>query len=250
VLSRTVRDAALLLGTMSGYDQRDPASVSEPVPNYLDACDMPVKGMRIAWSPTLGYAKPSKDVLAATENAVKRFEALGCEVDLVEQVFEDPIDLWMSDFYAGIGVLLKDAMMNNRELIDPALADVLDGATSETTEAYYTKVFKRYQLHEDVRQFFQKYDLLITPTLPVSSLQAGMNIPQSLSDRNIVSWVYYTYPFNLTGNPAASVPCGFDRNGMPIGLQIVSGFNREIDILRAAARFESISPWGDKKPNL
>lgn len=250
VISRTVRDAALLLEVVSGYDGRDPASVSEQVPNFLNACDMSIKGLRIAWSPTLGYANLSPEVRRITETAVKKFETLGCQVDLVEHVIDDPIDLWMSDFYAGIGVILKDDMKNNKHMIDPALASVLEEAIHESTESYFTKVFKRYKLHEDIRQFFEKYDLLITPTLPVSSLQAGVNIPGHLSDRNIVSWVYYTYPFNLTGNPAASLPCGFDDEGMPIGLQLVAGFNREIDLLRAAAKFEAISPWSNKKPNL
>lgn len=247
VLSRNVRDAALLLQAISGYDARDPASVSAPVPDFMKACETPVEGLRIAWSPTLGYARPTPEVLRITESAARYFEDLGCSVELVDNIFEDPVDLWTADFYAGIGVTLKD---ENKDLLDPALADILTYALNDSVESYYSKIFKRYKLHERMRQFFSDYDLLLTPTLPVSSLNAGVDVPPELPDRNIVSWSYYTYPFNLTGNPAASIPCGFDMEGMPVGLQMVAGFNREVDILKAAASFEASFSMERKTPVL
>lgn len=249
-ISRTVRDAALLLGVVSGFDARDPASVSEPVPDYLAACGAPIEGMRVAWSPTLGYARPLPEVLEITERAVHTLEALGCSVDLVDKVMDDPVDLWSAEFYAGAGTRLKDALRNSRELLDPAVAEILDGALSATLEDYYTKVFARYELREKVRRFFEDYDLLVTPTLPVAALEAGVNVPPELPERNIVSWVYYTYPFNLTGNPAASIPCGFTKEGLPVGLQMVAGTNRETDLLRASAAFEEARPWVDSYPEL
>lgn len=249
-LSRTVRDAALLLGVVSGFDARDPASVSAPVPDYLAACETPVEGLRVAWSPTLGYAKPLPEVLEVTEKAVHTLEKLGCSVDLVDEVMDDPVDLWSAEFYAGAGTRLKDALRTSRELLDPAVAEILDDALSATLEDYYTKVFARYELREKMRRFFEDYDLLVTPTLPVASLEAGVNVPPELPERNIVSWVYYTYPFNLTGNPAASIPCGFTGEGLPVGLQMVAGTNRETDLLRASAAFEEAQPWSHITPNL
>ncbi len=249
-ISRTVRDAALLLGVVSGFDARDPASVSGPVPNYLAACEAPVDGMRVAWSPTLGYAKPTPEVLEITEKAVRAIEDLGVSVDLVEDVMEDPVELWNAEFFAGAGTRLKDALRNSRELLDPAVADVLDGALEATVTDYYEKVFARYALREQVRQFFGRYDLLLTPTLPVPAFGAGVNVPPELPDRNVVSWVYYTYPFNLTGNPAASVPCGFTAGGLPVGLQVVAGTNREADVLRLGAALESARPWASSYPEL
>ncbi|WP_424767554.1 amidase [Paenibacillus sp. sgz302251] len=250
VLSRSVRDASLLAQTISGYDPRDPASVSEAVPDFMAACDMPCKGMRIAWSPTLGYAKPTAEVLQITERAARRFEELGCTVELVPHLFDDPVDLWTAEFYTGIGVTLWEEFQHKRELLDPDLAALLLNGFNETVESYYAKVFQRYRLRDQVRRFFQNYDLLLTPTLPVSSIDEGINVPQELPDRNIVSWSYYTYPFNLTGNPAASIPCGFDSEGMPVGLQMVAGFNRETDLFKAAARFEDAYPWADRMPIL
>jgi Asp-tRNA(Asn)/Glu-tRNA(Gln) amidotransferase A subunit family amidase len=247
-VSRTVRDAALLLGVISGFDARDPASVSGPVPDYLAACEAPVSGMRVAWSPTLGYARPTPEVLEITEEAVRAVEDPGCSVDLVEEVMEDPVELWSAEFYAGAGTRLKDALRNSRELLDPAVAEILDGALQGTVADYYEKVFARYALREEVRRFFERYDLLVTPTLPVPAFGAGVNVPPELPDRNVVSWVYYTYPFNLTGNPAASLPCGFTADGLPVGLQVVAGTNREADVLRLCAAFESARPWANSYP--
>jgi Asp-tRNA(Asn)/Glu-tRNA(Gln) amidotransferase A subunit family amidase len=249
-MARSVRDAALLLGVISGFDARDPASISESVPDYLAACDAPVEAMRVAWSPTLGYAKPVPEVLEITKDAVRAFEDFGCSVELVEEVMDDPVDLWNAEFYAGAGTRLKDALRNSPELLDPAVVEVLQGALRGTVEQYYSKVFARYELREKVRRFFESYDLLLTPTLPVPPFGAGVDVPPELPERSIVSWVYYTYPFNLTGNPAASIPCGFTGDGLPVGLQMVTGTNRETDLLRAAAAFEAARPWAQVVPSL
>ncbi|MDP9426313.1 MAG: amidase family protein [Actinomycetota bacterium] len=249
-LARTVRDAALLLEAVSGFDGRDPASVAAPVPDYLAACDEPVEGMRVAWSPTLGYARPTREVLELTEGAARTFESLGCEVELVEEVMDDPVELWKAEFFASAGTRLRDTLRDSRELLDPAVAEVLEGALDLKLDDYYSKVFERYALRERVRRFFENHDLLLTPTLPVPAFDADRNLPSELPDRSIVDWVYYTYPFNLTGNPAASVPCGFTGNGLPFGLQIVAGGHRETDVLRAAAAFEAARPWAHLKLSL
>jgi len=249
-IARTVRDAALLLGVISGFDARDPASVSEPVPDYLAACEAPVDGMRVAWSPTLGYARPRHEVLDIAEDAARTFESLGCQVEFVDHVMEDPVNLWNAEFYAGVGTRLRETLRDSPELLDPVVAELLEGALEGTIDGYYAKVFARYELREKVRQFFESYDLLLTPTLPVPAFEAGVNVPPDLPDRNVVSWVYYTYPFNLTGNPAASIPCGFTEDGLPVGLQVVGATNRETDVLRAAAAFEAEHPWAHRKPPL
>lgn len=250
VLSRTVRDGALLLGVISGFDARDPASVAGPVPDFLAACEEPVEGMRVAWSPTLGYARPEPEVVELAERAALSFEELGCSVELVEEVMKDPVDLWSAEFYAGVGTRLKDALHGSPDLMDPAVVEVLEPALDQTIDEYYAKVFERYALREEVRRFFESFDLLLTPTLPVAAFGAGVDIPPQVFDRNVVSWVYYTYPFNLTGNPAASVPCGFTADGLPVGLQVVGATHRETDVLRAAAAFEEAHPWARRRPDL
>lgn len=249
-LARTVRDAALLLGVVSGHDRRDAFGVDGPVPDYLGACDRPARGMRVAWSRTLGYAKPDAEVADIAERAARTFTDFGCEVVEVDTVLDrDPVDLWVSEFYAGVGVRLKKQLTEQHAMLDPAVADVLKDALAQTSEEYYAKVFRRYELREKLRVFFDRFDLLLTPTLPCAAFDVGLNMPPQHADRNIVSWVYYTYPFNLTGQPAASIPAGMTRGGLPVGLQMVARINHETDIFRAAAAYEAARPWAHLKPS-
>ena len=237
-LCRNVEDACTVLKIISGSDWKDPFSVSENVPDFHASINKKKK-FKIAWSPTLGYAKPEKEVLEKLNLAIKNIESLGHEVELVDKIFDkDPVDLWNAEFYAGVGTKLKQIIENNPDLIDPPILEVLKIAITQEMGSYYGSVFERYALREKMRVFFEKYDLLITPTLPCSAFKAGQNVPENFPDRNIVSWVYYTYPFNLTGQPAASINAGFNKNNLPIGMQIVANTNREIDILNLSKQFE------------
>ena len=250
-VARTVRDAALLLGVMAGHDRRDPFGVAEPVPDFLAACDAGAEGLRIAWSPTLGYAAPDPEVAQLCAAAARRFEALGCAVELVEDALgADPVELWMAEFYGGIGTKLKDLMAERADELDSAVVATLSAGLGASVVEFFTQVFARYEFRERMRQLFERYDLLLSPTLPCAAFDVGRDTPPGHEARNIVSWVYYTYPFNLTGQPAASIPAGFTAAGLPVGLQMVAGINREVDILRAAAAFEEAAPWADKRPPL
>ena len=245
-IARNIGDAALLLTAIGGYDPRDPFSVSAAMPDLLGAASgADITDLRVAYSPTLGYARPDPAVEAIVAQAVRAFENLGCKVDLVEKVFDkDPADLWTAEFYAGVGTRLRSFVEKQRDLLDPAVAEVLDAALAQDMRSYYEKVFERYALRDKVRTFFETYDLLLSPVLPVVSLDAGKNIPDQLPDRNLVSWVFYTYPFNLTGQPAATVCAGIAADGMPVGLQIVGRALGEYDVVRAAAAFERTKPGG------
>ena len=255
-LARTVRDAALLLGVIAGHDRRDAFSLAGPVPDFVGACELPIKGMRVAWSATLGYGRPDPEVLAACVAAVKVLEDLGCDIidwDAATGVAKDditrldPIDLWMAEFYAGVGTRLKNAMRDSRDLLDPAVARMLAPALDQSMDDYYAKVFKRYEFRERMRARFESIDLLLTPTTPCTAFAADADAPPWSAD-NIISWMSYTYPFNLTGQPAASVPVGFSAAGLPIGLQMVAKINHEADIFRAAAAYEAAQPWAGKVP--
>ena len=242
-IARSMEDAALLFSAIAGYDARDPFSIAGPVPDVLGACHASVKGLRIAYSPTLGYARPDAEVVRIVEAAVKSFEQLGCSVEQIDTVFEkDPADLWTAEFYAGVGTRLRNFVETQRDLLDPAVAEILEAALRQDMRSYYEKVFERYAFRDKVRAFFEKYDLLMSPVLPVTSLDVGKNIPDHLTDRNLVSWVYYTYPFNLTGQPAATVCAGIADDGMPVGLQIIGRALAEYDVVRAAAAYERTMP--------
>ena len=244
-IARNVGDAALLL--IGDRRLRPARSVQRIGRDAGLARRLPRqrRRLRIAYSATLGYARPDPDVAADRASAARTFEDLGCTVELVDKVFEkDPADLWTAEFYAGVGTRLRPFVETQRDLLDPAVADVLDAALSQDMRDYYEKVFERYAFRDKVRTFFETYDLLLSPVLPVSSLDTGKNIPDHLQDRNLVSWVYYTYPFNLTGQPAATVCAGTAADGMPVGLQIVGRALGEYDVVRAAAAYERTKPAG------
>ena len=249
-LTRNVEDACTVLKIISGSNWKDPFSVSENVPSFNDEISKKKK-FKIAWSPTLGYAKPEPEVLEKINLAIKNIESLGHEVELVDKIFDkDPVYLWNAEFYAGVGTKLKQVIEKNPELIDPPILEVLKIAITQEMGNYYGSVFERYALREKMRMFFEKYDLLITPTLPCPAFKAGDNVPKNFPDRNIVSWVYYTYPFNLTGQPAASINAGFSKDKLPIGMQIISKTNREIDILNLAKHYEDSFIDLNNKPNI
>ena len=242
-LTRSMNDAALAFTAIAGYDPRDPFSVSGPVPDVLGACDASIKGMRIAWSPTLGYARPDPEVVQIVEAAVRKLEDQGAHVELVETVFdEDPAPLWTAEFYAGVGIKLRSFLQEKRDLLDPGVADILEPALSQDMQDYYTKVFARYDLRDKMNTFFDTYDALVSPVLPVASLDVGKDIPDHLTDRNLVSWVYYTYPFNLTGQPAAAVCAGIAEDGMPVGIQVAGARLAEATVVSVAAAIERTQP--------
>ncbi|MDR6951216.1 aspartyl-tRNA(Asn)/glutamyl-tRNA(Gln) amidotransferase subunit A [Ancylobacter sp. 3268] len=248
-IARDIADAALMFAAIAGYDARDPFSVAGPVPDVEAAIGASIEGMRIAWSPTLGYARPDAEVLRVTEAAARRLADLGAIVEEVGTVFEtDPADLWIAEFYAGVGTRLRGVIETQRELLDPSVAVVLEVALGQEMRAYYETVFKRYALRDEMRRFFERYDALLSPVLPVTSLDAGLDMPAHLADRNLVSWVFYTYPFNLTGQPAASVCAGLDAAGMPVGLQIVGRALGEADVIRLASAVERQRPATDLLP--
>ena len=244
-LTRNVLDACKVLQIISGKDFRDPFTVTENVPIYENFIKEK-KSYKIAWSPTLGYGKNDSNVMKILDNAIKNISSLGYKIDTIDKVLdEDPINLWNAEFYAGVGTRLKSVIENSPDLIDPAGLDVLKVAINQKMNDYYSLVFQRYAFREKMRIFFDQYDLLITPTLPCAAFEVGLNVPKNMPDKNIVSWVTYTYPFNLTGQPAASINAGYTSENLPVGMQVIGKNNREIDVLNFCNQFENISV--DKK---
>jgi aspartyl-tRNA(Asn)/glutamyl-tRNA(Gln) amidotransferase subunit A len=250
-IGRNVRDVALLLAVLSGYDARDPHSAPLAAPDYLAACGRDPRTLKIAWSPSFGYAAPDAEVCAIAEAAAQTFSELGCVVEEVDvPIGPDPAMMWTAEFYAGVAARLAPTLRERRELLDPEVAVTIERALMMDAETYGRAVQMRYAFRESTRKFFDDYDLLLSPTLPVAGVDVGVSIPPRFADRNLVTWVSYTYPFNLTGQPAASIPAGFTRAQLPVGLQIVARAYREDDLFAAAAAFETARPWAQHQPPL
>lgn len=242
----TVRDAALMLQAMARRDDRDPTCLPGPFPDYGAACDAGVKGLRVAWSPTLGYARLDPEVAGLTAAAARRFTELGCHVEEVARVCDDPYATWAVFFNGGLAGRLAPYLATHRERMSPTLVPILEEARTLTGLEVARASAERAAFGEIMRRFFLGYDLLLTPTLPVPAFEATADTPPGAP--NILSWGAFTYPFNLTGQPAATVPCGFTRDGLPVGLQIVGPRLADPVVLAASAAFEAVQPWARKRP--
>lgn len=250
-MTRTVADSALMLTVMAGEDPRDRLSWSSDT-DYLANLNPDLSGLRIAWSPDLGYALVEEDVRKATEAAVERFRELGATI--VEATPETPdswdiVDVIWSASQAGV---LAHRLDEVGDQIDPGLRAIVErGVTFSGAELAAAHV-KRAEYYQVISRFMEDYDLLLTPTLPATAFDVGLDHPGEICGKptTYLGWTAFAYPFNITGLPAASVPCGFDRNGLPIGLQIVGRWRDDQSVLNAAAAFEQASPWADNRPAL
>jgi aspartyl-tRNA(Asn)/glutamyl-tRNA(Gln) amidotransferase subunit A len=249
-MTRTVRDAALMLSIMAGPDDRDPLSFPAIGGDYAHGLETGIRNIRVAWSPTFGYAQVAPEVWRVTEAAALRFQELGCTVELVERIFPDPDPIWAPLFYAGVAARLQDALPEWRDRIDPGLLEVIEEGKRLSAMAFKKAEFGRAAFSQEVRKLFLTYDLLLSPTLAAVPFTAGMERPLESPGHSRLSWVAFTYPFNLTGQPAATVPCGFTADGLPIGLQIVGARLQDALVLRAAAAFEAAAPWAGRRPAL
>lgn len=251
-MTRTVRDAALLLNVIAGPDERDRLSLPATGDDWLASCDGGVRGLRVAWSPDLGYAAVDPVVARVVAEAARAFATdLGCIVEEAHPGFPDPSRAIRAIFYGGVAFNVADLSPERRALIDPALDRALREETDGLTALDYIRAnAERQATWEATRRFFEDYDLLLTPTLAVPPFRAGEEGPRELHGRALerFGWTPFTYPFNLTGNPALSVPAGFTPDGLPIGLQIVGRRFDEATVLRAGAAFEAARPWADRRP--
>ena len=251
-MTRTVADSALMLNIMAGADPRDRLSFPTET-DYLASLEGSIAGLRVAWSPDLGYALIDPEVRDIVAKAALRFEELGCHVEEAHPDLEDPWEsivhiIWASAF-AGLHLHDLDAV---RDQIDPGLVRVIEQGLQLSGAEVAIAYARRNDYYHAWRQFMERYDLLLTPTLPVTAFTAGDDYPGQINGQptTYLSWTAFTYPFNITGQPAATVPCGFASDGLPVGLQIVGRWRDDVTVLRASAAFEALAPWADKRPPL
>ncbi len=251
-MTRTVRDAALMLNVIAGHDRRDRNSFPIGAVDYLAGIDSGIRGSRVAWSPNLDYATVDSVVLAACERAARRFEELAGAVETASPGFADVGRPWELLFYGAIGGAIAALPAGWEDRTDPGLARLVQRARSWTAFEHAQAFLTRAQVYDSTRKFFERYDLLLTPSIAVPPFEVGINSPREIAGQPAdgLSWSPFTLPFNLTGQPAATVPCGWTADGLPIGLQIVGRRHEDALVLRAAAAFEATSPWTDRRPNL
>jgi Asp-tRNA(Asn)/Glu-tRNA(Gln) amidotransferase A subunit family amidase len=255
-MTRTVRDGAVLLQVMAGPDPRDPLSIDAPPADYLGACQGDLHGLRVGWSRDLGFAAVDPEVADVAAAAARRFGDLGADVEEAKIDWGNPYDFHRIIYSASVAARNHERALARPDWIEPTLMRmILDTAALSAIE-YGKALLARTAFAERVRRTFERYDLLLTPQMPVAAWPADPGPFEGLPDlggkpaHSIFDRVPFMYPFNLTGQPAANLPCGFTRERLPVGLQVVGRWHRDGDVLRAAAAFEALQPWAGHRPPL
>ena len=241
-ITRTVTDAALMMNVLALPDARDWFSLPNDTRDYRVGLDDGVKGLRVAYSANLGYAEVEPEVAALVKKALRRFAELGAHVEEADPGFENVGPMFTTHWFAGAASLLRGFNSEQIKLIDPGLRDVARQGAKIRTLDYLAAVQQRGQLGVLMNRFHEKYDLLLTPTLPLAAFEAGKEVADLLKEKRWTDWSPFSYPFNLTQQPAASIPCGLTKKGLPVGLHIVGPRYADALVLRAARAYESTEP--------
>jgi aspartyl-tRNA(Asn)/glutamyl-tRNA(Gln) amidotransferase subunit A len=240
-MARRIGDITAALDVVVGPDPTDLRSLPRPEASWLAALDEPRPPRRVAWSPTLGYAEVDHEVLAICERAVEVLASLGTEVVEVDTVFEvDPVDQWLT--LTGTYNLRSHADVRGTpawEQIDPVLALLIDGAAATTTLEQVRAEDACHELNLRLVELFHGVRLLVTPTMAAAPPPRSLNGAGVINGTPDINWVRFTYPFNMTRSPAASVCAGLTASGLPVGLQLVGPQHGDLVVLRTAAALEA-----------
>jgi aspartyl-tRNA(Asn)/glutamyl-tRNA(Gln) amidotransferase subunit A len=248
-MTRHVRDAAVMMNAITQPDNRDWFSQPYDDSDYTKKLDRGVKGLRIAFSPDLGYVKVDPEIAAAVKRAVKQLKAMGAKVTVIDPGFADPANCFRVLWWSAAGSLAGALPPEKKALLDPGLADVVKQSQSITVADIFEANKQRGLLGTQMRLFMENYDVLITPTLPVPAFGAGLLQPADPDNMGKwVNWTPFTYPFNLTQQPAASVPCGFTKAGLPIGLHVIGRMFDDGTVLRVCAAYEAATDFAGRRP--
>ncbi len=241
-LTRTVRDAALYLKIATQRDARD----WHWVPSHSSGFDIgsanDLTGLRIAYSANLGYARVDPEIAAIVERALPVFENLGAIVEAADPGFGDPREIFEALYATLFAEIVRsvDPDGRKRDLFDPGLIAIAEPGLNTTAHQLFDIWQERERMCMAMTEFHQTYDILLTPQLPIAAFETGASWPRHMTA--LFDWVPFTIPFNFTQQPAASIPCGFTSDGLPVGLQIVAPRFADQLVLRASAAFESVRP--------
>jgi aspartyl-tRNA(Asn)/glutamyl-tRNA(Gln) amidotransferase subunit A len=242
-LTRTVSDAAVMLNVLALPDSRDWFALPYDGRDHRIGLENGVRGLRIAFSPTLGFAEVDPEVADLVAGAAGVFVELGATVEQVDAVMADPLDVFACHWYVGAATLLRAFTAEQRAQMDQGLREIAAAGEQFSLVDYLSAARQRAELGAAMRRFHETYDLLLTPTLPLAAFAAGQERPDPAQQPRWFHWAPFSNPFNLTQQPAASVPCGRTASGLPVGLQIVGPMHADALVLRAARAFEAARPW-------
>lgn len=256
-MTRDVRDAAILLQVLAGpAPDAEAGTLPDQPADYIAALDRGVEGLRVGWSADIGGVPVDPEVVAIARNAAEAFGDLGARVEEVDFKLDEPqsvFDAFQAHYrtkaYVANGHLLRE----HRDLLTDYFVEGLEKGREVTGEQLFNAYSKFIEYRSTAIRFFRDYDLLLTPTMAVTAFPVGEH-PEVIGGKTVPHrlWGFtpFTYPFNMTGNPAATVPAGFAANGLPVGLHLVGRFGDERTVIAASAAFEKARPWNQRRPNL
>jgi aspartyl-tRNA(Asn)/glutamyl-tRNA(Gln) amidotransferase subunit A len=250
-ITRTVRDAALYMDAVVGAHPSDPDSLPHPGYSYADMIEALPRRRRIAFNPSLGYATVQHDVMREVEAAVQVFRDLGHHVVVTHDTLPDLGIEWATVSGAEVYAEIADEIEMHRSQFGRGFLAGIERA-KEISAAHMGRMYRlRAQLNQAIAELFERFDLLLTPTLPIEAFSAAGPFPTEINGQPIATplgAVAFTYPFNFSGHPAATVRAGMTDAGLPCGLQIVAPRHREDLVLQAAYAYEQARPWNHEWP--
>jgi aspartyl-tRNA(Asn)/glutamyl-tRNA(Gln) amidotransferase subunit A len=257
-MTRTAYDTALMLDAMAGPDRRDPLTIARGKPDFIMAAtaEEPLRDLRIGWRPRLGNTAVASEVLSVCETALKALAGLGAEVTELTAPFENPERIW---FVVNGGYRLAQFghhLKQHRDIMCPTFVRQMDRIASCSATELYEALFQRTRLYRQIQSWFDACDIAAMPTLSRSAVPIDQDFfgPIEIDGEPVenirAAWYPYTMPFNLTGNPAVSLPAGFDSAGMPLAIQLIAPVGADGALLRIAAAFERACPWAHQRPSL
>lgn len=241
-MTRTVSDGALMFSAMSGPDPRDPIHLNNNEIDWRGFLEMGIAGLRVAYSPTLGFASVNADVARVVDDAVSVLARLGARVRQVDRVIDDPRVPYEILFSVGMERIRRTVAEADRELMDPGLLEMAAEGRKIDTFTYADAELQRGKWASAMTAFFSDYDLLVTPQLPMTAFKAGLEFPEGQGMRRWLDWNPFGYPFNFTNSPAGTMPCGFGDDGLPVAFQVVAPRHREDLIFRLCRAYEKVRP--------
>lgn len=242
-MARSVDDTALMLDVLALPDHRDPAALPPAESAYREAVRRDVRGLNAAFSPTLGYVNVDPEVAAVVRAAVTALDEAGLWVEESDPGFTDPKDAFDVLWSTGAAQWLNTFPPGSEEKIDPGLRRVWQQGRTYSAADYLAANADRAALGILMGEFHTRFDVLITPTVPIPPFEAGHEVPPGSGLSSWPEWTPFTYPFNMTQQPAISVPAGFTASGLPVGLQIVGPRHSDDLVLAVAKLLEEVRPW-------
>ncbi|MFI2504440.1 amidase [Streptomyces sp. NPDC018972] len=234
-MTRDAADAALLMEVIGGPDSRDWSALGPAPGSFPEGLAGGVRGLRVAYSPSLGgQVRVEPEVAAAVRRAVERLAGLGAYVEEADPDFSEPVEAFHTLWFAGAARVTQHLGREQREALDPGLREICGAGARYSALEYLAAMDVRMDLGRRMGRFHDTYDLLVTPTVPITAFEAGAEVPKGSGYRRWTGWTPFTYPFNMTQQPAATVPVGVDGDGLPIGLQLVAARHRDDLVLRGA----------------